>query len=241
MKITFHICFFVWLCPLFCVGQNNAVVKVKINPVFKGAELQLGKTYALNEKADSFQVTMLKFYVSNVKFINDNAVAQEEKESCHLMDAEEEERLAFSCKQIKTDKYIGIQFGIGVDSAKNNAGILSGDLDPANGMFWAWNTGYVSLKIEGNYIAKNSNKTAVDFHIGGYLSPYNTYRTVDLKFPQSRNISKKAEVVIEADVIKLFSGINLSETFHVVIPGKEAMILADNYSKMFKIISVESE
>lgn len=26
---------------------------------------------------------------------------------------------------------------------------MDGDLDPLNGMYWAWNSGYINMKIEG--------------------------------------------------------------------------------------------
>jgi hypothetical protein len=44
----------------------------------------------------------------------------------------------------------GIRFLLGVDSARNVSGIQTGALDPARGMFWTWNSGYVMAKIEGS-------------------------------------------------------------------------------------------
>jgi hypothetical protein len=42
--------------------------------------------------------------------------------------------------------YNRLSFVIGVDSARNVSGAQTGALDPANGMFWTWNTGYIMAK-----------------------------------------------------------------------------------------------
>jgi hypothetical protein len=42
-----------------------------------------------------------------------------------------------------------ITFSAGIDSLTSTAGIQKGVIDPINGMYWAWQSGYVNFKIEG--------------------------------------------------------------------------------------------
>ena len=65
--------------------------------------------------------------------------------------------------------------------ASNVAGAIGGTLDPINGMYWAWNSGYVNFKIEGTSTLSNARKNAFKFHLGGYQHPYNSYRAVLIK------------------------------------------------------------
>ena len=48
---------------------------------------------------------------------------------------------------INLSSYETISFNFGVDSTINTSGILTGDLDPMKGMYWAWNSGYIHLKM----------------------------------------------------------------------------------------------
>ena len=45
--------------------------------------------------------------------------------------------------------YNSLSFLLGVDSMHNVSGAQTGALDPANDMFWTWNSGYVMAKMEG--------------------------------------------------------------------------------------------
>ena len=59
-----------------------------------------------------------------------------------------------------------IYFQIGIDSLTNVSGDLDGDLDPALGMYWAWNSGYINMKLEGKSSSCKSVKKEFQFHIG---------------------------------------------------------------------------
>ena len=41
---------------------------------------------------------------------------------------------------------------LGVDSVLNYNGVHEGALDPINGMYWTWQTGYIHCKLEGKII-----------------------------------------------------------------------------------------
>jgi hypothetical protein len=51
-----------------------------------------------------------------------------------------------------------ITFLLGVDSMQHEKGIMDNGLSPVNGMYWAWQSGYIFVKWEG-YIQNDNEKT----------------------------------------------------------------------------------
>lgn len=225
------------------VGQNQAsVLKIRIKPVFGKLPLELnGPSYHLENK-DSVKIKTLKFYLSNLKLETENGKLFSEKYSYHLVDVEEEETMEFTLAGIESENFIYLNCAIGVDSAKNTAGILNGDLDPAKGMFWAWNTGYIAAKLEGASPVCKTKDHEFDFHIGGYLYPFNSFREVRFQLQPKQFVKGKTTVIeLLADVSTWFKKVNLQDINHIVVPGKEAMKMADNYEEMLKLKSISVE
>ena len=75
------------------------------------------------------------------------------------------------------------------------------------------------------------------------MPPYNAARTVALQFPRAIEIAAGRHMVIhiKADAAAWFRGISLAQTNSIVIPGKEACLMADNYATMFSIGAITSE
>ena len=85
----------------------------------------------------------------------------------------------------------------GTDSLSNISGAFNGALDPINGMYWTWNTGFINLKIEGT----SSSQDKIEWHIGGYQQPWTTSQW--LKYTPEQWSGKK--LVIEIDVNRLLA------------------------------------
>ncbi len=192
---------------------------------FGAQPLQLHKSYISNK--DTLQISQFKFYISGLLMEFDDASVFKEKVSYHLIDIENPNSLQLPlCK--KGGKTITrIIFQIGIDSTASVSGALAGDLDPTNGMYWAWQSGYINTKIEGTSPSCKIRKNQFQFHIGGYLHPFYAIRKIEL-FPKEQSV----EVTI--DIAEFLSKVNLSETNSIMIPGKQAMELADLSTKMFK-------
>lgn len=58
---------------------------------------------------------------------------------------------------------------LGVDSNLNALGVHRGDLDPLQGMYWSWQSGYIHFKLEGEWEQDGKMQPFV-FHIGGFNS-----------------------------------------------------------------------
>ncbi|WP_300565591.1 MbnP family protein [Flavobacterium sp.] len=220
IKIAFLFCFL----PVNAQNQKDSLtfdLKIK----WSEFPLELSKTY-ISKNKDTLQLDQLKFYLSDIQIqFDDNSIFREGKS--HLIDIENLNSLSIPiCKNNK--KAISkILFSIGVDSLASVSGALSGDLDPSKGMYWAWQSGYINMKIEGTSSSCKTRKRAFHFHIGGYLEPNYAMRKIALQ-PKDNNL----EIIM--DMAVLFENVSLSENNSIMIPGKKAMELADISAKMFK-------
>ena len=200
---------------------------------FGTENLALGRKY-VSENKDTLQVDLFKFYISNIEIQYSDNTVYNQTDSYHLIDIENPNSLRIPiCKNINVtiEKVI---FNIGIDSLTSVSGALAGNLDPTKGMYWAWQSGYINMKIEGQSSSCNPKasrqKNEFQFHIGGYLKPNNALRKIILELTKPTS-----EVNITVDIAKLFSKIVLSKTNSIMIPGKQAMEIADFNAEMFTI------
>src|SRR5690606_16379169 len=134
------------------------------------------------------------------------------------------------------------------DDLKN----LTGALDPGgsmadDGMYWAWNSGYIFVKLEGSSSFGNPVNDKFYYHIGLYggysfRTPNNT-RMVKVKFGDkaaSVTGQKTPEVHLFADVLKFFDGpgthLSIKEANAVMAAEDHWPLttrIADNYQQMF--------
>ncbi|HEY1201915.1 MAG TPA: MbnP family protein, partial [Niastella sp.] len=122
---------------------------------------------------------------------------------------------------------------IGVDSALNVNGVQAGSLDPLNGMFWTWNSGYIFAKLEGKSDSSKAPAHSMQYDVGGFRTNKNAIRKVQLTLP-----SASTNYVIDVDLLKWFSGkhtIKVAQSPLCHQPGALAMQLADNYANMFTV------
>lgn len=179
----------------------------------------------------SFQT--IKFYISSFQIVFKEGEVYSEDNSYHLINSDEKESLNFNLP-LKFEKEIAnIRFNIGVDSLASVSGAMDGDLDATKGMYWAWQSGFINMKVEGISKSAKTRKNLFHLHIGGYLAPNYAMRSVELKVRKGQ--SKNNAININVDLAKLFNKIDLSKTNYVMIPGAEAMKIADFSTDMFSI------
>ena len=147
---------------------------------------------------------------------------------------------------IPPGNYSGISFLMGVDSLHNVSGAQSGALDPANGMFWTWNTGYIMAKMEGTSPVSSLPNQKIEYHIGGFAAPNNALRRVNFHFDNTVNITGKnaLHIDISANLQKWFDGpnaIHIADNAGTMTPGNLANKIADNYSAMFALVSAQTQ
>jgi hypothetical protein len=200
--------------------------------------LNLDSTYK-NQLGQTFTVTNFKYYLSNI-YLKKTGGNKYDIKGYYLIDEHDETTKQITLNNIPEGEYTSLEFIIGVDSLHNCSGIQTGALDPANGMFWAWNTGYIFLKLDGTSPLSKSQGNTLEFHIGGYRSPVNCIRKISLNFktPMIINASGIQLINIKADVLQLFKSpteIDFSKLSSVT-DFHNANTIANNYAGMFSLI-----
>lgn len=132
-----------------------------------------------NATGESFSISTFKYYISNIQlFAKGGKVTR--VPGYFLVNANDTETHQIELQKKNAGNYDTIQFILGVDSARNCAGAQDGDLDPLNGMFWTWKSGYIFLKLEGHAPMSSLRAQKIEYHIGGYRPPANCIRTIKL-------------------------------------------------------------
>lgn len=223
-KLIFYIIIFF---TLLSFGQDKITLHNQFN--FNGKPLVLSQNYVLSDK-DTLSFETIKMYVSNFEIIYTDDSFEKQKNSYHLLDYENTEKLNLELRKNPNKKIKAIKFDIGIDSLTNVSGAMGGDLDATNGMYWTWQSGYINIKIEGKSKKCATRKNQFQFHIGGYLQPFYSKRNVEFL------VEDKKEYFLNFNIENLLSKINLSSFNTVMIPGKEAMLFSDIFKQ---IISIE--
>ena len=212
-------------------------VEIAITNEVNGQPLVLlDETYA-SPSGDTYVVHDLKYFMSNVKLINARGEATYiEPDSYHLIDEQIGKR-SFVLKNVKADTYTKLEFGLGVDAARNHSTDQYGDLDPSSTMVWDWDTGYKFLSLVGTYSA-NTKEGGLVFHIGGDAN-YKTI-TIDLQQPLKVQNSTGNRIRIATDLNGLFLAPNPIDfdEINTAMTGPAAAKIAENYSTgFFKLVT----
>jgi len=223
--------------------KNNKAGSINVSfiNIIKSAPLVLDSMEYINPSGETYRVSKLKYYISNIK-LDASQHSFSEPDSYHLLDAGQPASLNFTFNA-PANTYSSISFITGVDSIKNVSGAQNGVLDPANGMFWTWNSGYVMFKLEGSSPASNIINHRIEYHIGGFSGPDNVMQLITLPLPAPLTVQegKNYVIKIEADIDKLWQGaydLKISQTPATMAPGSLSKKIADNYNRMFTIKEV---
>jgi len=204
-------------------------------PRFYTEEIQLNLPIQKGKETITFHT--LKFYVSllSSKNRNDHALRTEKVILIDLEDSTSQ-KLELIDSQNKDITYFDkrtkhFSFLMGADSLTNVSGILEGPLDPINGMYWAWNSGYINLKAEGTIQDSTGNTSLFEFHIGGYMPPNATVQELSFEL----DLEKQHPIIaIQMDE---WMGFAFEKGIHsLMIPGKTAVELSNRIQSSIHLI-----
>ncbi len=198
-----------------------------------------GGTNYTNSFGEVFSVTKLKYYISNVQLLKNGVVTYTMPESYFLVDESVPASKLLTLPDVPGGAYTSVRFLIGVDSTRNVSGSQTGALDPANGMFWTWNSGYIFFKLEG--ASTNAASGNIMYHVGGFKESLsqNAIREVEIDFGGDQlnvNGTQEAEIHVMADILNFFDAVHdfrITDTDVIHMPGNNAVMVADNYATMF--------
>ena len=165
-----------WIFFLVLFGNSLMAQKSFILEATLGNEpVQCGK-WVVNKQNDSLQVNRCAMYLSNLQFF----------ENGKPLTAPEKPILINFCKGAFEFKQVpqnadSVSFSVGIDSLIQTAGAMGGDLDPVNGMYWTWQSGYIHVKVEARTSLLANELNSIVCHLGGYSAPFNTNRKKGFK------------------------------------------------------------
>jgi hypothetical protein len=205
--------------------------------------LALDGTAYTTAAGETFTVSTLKYYISNIKLTKTDGSIYAAPGEYHLIDAAKPSSSSFTVSNVPTGDYSGVSFVVGVDSTatKGDPLALTGDLNPANNMYWAWATGHIFLKLEGAVTSASPAK-ALTCHIGGYRAPYSAIVTAAPSLNGNTLLVRAdhaPEIHFAADVLKIFNGptgFTLSTFPTTMMPSASSVKVAQNYAAgMFSV------
>jgi hypothetical protein len=197
-----------------------------------------------NVYGDSFTVSKFNYYISGLKFKREDGMVFSEPESYHLI-KHVESKTSFVISNLPLGNYTEVEFMIGVDSLHNVSGSQSGDLDPAQQMFWDWNTGYIFYKLEGLYKTSSSiERSDFGWHIGVYSGKFATQQIckINLVNPISAKKDKPSKLYFKVKVEEVFSSPHAIgfDYFNQNNNLQTLLELSQNYKDMFVVDRVEN-
>lgn len=224
---------------LFGFTRNNSLVAqvndidttvIEFNALFNNKQLHLDSTiYLNNQNTDSIIFSNFKFYISNIKLLKDNKIVYQETNSYHLINFRHTETTTIKLPLNKSINYDALIFDLGIDSLNNSKGVGSKDLDPLKGMYWAWHSGYINFKLEGQSNFCKTRNNTFEFHLGGFLNEHYALQHIKL------TAHKKNNIAVDVALDKFITAVDIKDTNHIMTPGKEAVDLSKIAATMFSI------
>ena len=208
----------------------NQTWRVRIVPTFHGSQLVAKKFYPLNAGKDSIEIETLRFYLSNPRLMYHNREVFELPQKYYLMDIADTASLSLQWTLPKTIAFDQIAFEIGVDSLTQSGGAHGAALDPSNGMYWSWQSGYIHVKLEGKATSSPLRDKAFQYHLGGFQAPFGAIASVVLPLDRDKEI--RIGIALET----FFEHIALTEKPEIMRPCKEAVMAIHHFAAAFNIM-----
>jgi hypothetical protein len=226
-------------------APQTGSMQLKYTPMFGDSILELNSDEYVTANGDTLVVSAFKFYVSNVVLTNEAGGQITVPESYFLINTSNTASQTITLNDIPVGNYTQVSFLIGIDSTRNVSGTQTGALDPSHGMFWTWNSGYIMAKLEGTSPQSNASMNMVMLHIGGFSGANSALRTVTLPLSTHAAVlaTRTPLITVSADAAEWLGApnvIDLSVTSTIMMPSATSASIADNYTDMFAVESVQN-
>lgn len=208
--------------------STNEELQIHFHPVFGGKNVRIDESLK-SAAGDSLSLHTLRFYLSNFVFLKNRTVVFQAKNSQYLLDLEDEKTLVLKFMVPENVDYDQLQFNLGIDSLTNISGAMGGDLDPTKGMFWSWQSGYINVKMEGYAEKCPGRNHEFQFHLGGYMPPYQSCQLVSLSIPKDKILK------VRLDLTPFFEQVDWTRKHSIMSPCREAAEFSRIMAKSFRV------
>ena len=183
--------------------------------------ITLEKYYFLGK--DSLIFHELKLYLSDFQF--EKETRKQELVGPQFIDLEDPSSLCLF-PDFPVAEYQSLRFHFGLDSSYHVSESVDGPLNPMNGMYWAWNSGYIQFKCIGTSSSIPLTDQTFEYHLGGYRQPFETTQSI-------QNPIKGNKLILD---IKPFfeQTVDFTLVQRVMIPGEIAQSYCRELSKSFR-------
>ena len=124
-------------------------------------------------QAQTIQTEKLELLIGQVQGYHKGQLVYNHPQFLHIKE------FPFHIENTNTVPVDSINFLLGVDSLQHELGIVSNGLTPINGMYWAWQSGYIFVKWEGFIQSETeqeqeqeTEKQRFTYHLGGFQYPF---------------------------------------------------------------------
>ena len=223
-------------------SSEKGIVMLNMRHFFNTDTFRLLTQNYVNDHGDTLNFEIFKYYMSNFKLKKSDGTWVYMPETYFLIDEADADTKSFGIDSVPAGNYTEISFILGVDSIRNTSGAQTGALDPINGMFWDWNSGYLFVKLDGT--SPQSPFGDFVYHLGGYKKPTNCIRWLTFNFNGNTatvGASKTPSLFFNVDVAEFFKNpqtIDVSQIHHVT-GGNDLLTLVDNYVDMWTFDHIE--
>lgn len=246
----------VLLCGALALGVLSACgeraadggsVEIDITHQFDGEPLLLDARSYRTAAGNDLRFTRLRYYISNIRLRRHDGswyvqpLGENDSSGYYLVDLAQAQTTKLRLAQVTPGDYDGIDFLIGVDAARNGKGVQSGSLDPVNGMFWTWSSGYIFFKLEG----LTADGREITWHLGGRGEP-TLARSVYLPLgerPLQVRPALLGTIHLQANVAEAFrtpTTIDV-DALPTAMDAKSGAAIADNIGDLFRVDHLHHE
>jgi len=222
---------------------EKAKVVININHTWGTTQNFATKTQLIHpDTDDTLNFATFKYYISNIKLLNENGNWWSHPESYFLVDFDDQSTLTLTLEDVPTAKYLEMSYVLGVDSLRNVSGAQTGALSTVHGMFWTWSTGYIMVKAEGT--SPNSSGGSFSYHLGGFQGVHNivTEKFADFNGDTLHvQTGKLVTINLSSSPDKLFQTLgSISNLENLSAPGAAAKSMATDFYSSFIFVSIEN-
>jgi hypothetical protein len=198
-------------------------------------EFSLNKEFTHPLLGEKMNFNIFQYYVSNVRLKKADGSWHTVPESYYLLDLSKTDGNKIEIDNVPGGEYTDIELLYGVDSTRNVSGAQTGALDPANGMFWSWNSGYIMVKAEGT--SPNSATGTFTFHLGGFKGEFRVPKSFTYSLNNKLVVDgdREAEIHMISNVARLWhSADKLSVKSSHTMPGQIAKTMSGTFYDAIK-------
>lgn len=185
---------------------DHGSITVTITNTAGGKEITNGNLSYFNVSGNNYNVTMLKYFVSNFTLVKDDNT-ERNFGNYKLINGLDSSTWSFTLDSVANGSYKAVRFYLGVDSAHNHTLNQGGDLAASTGMIWSWSTGYIFFKHEGAFRNDTtvSTTTPLIYHYGTDVA----LATVDIPVSAFDVLGNERKLTLNFDLNTLYSTPNV--------------------------------